>query len=120
MHFNVKINDSCTCFSMITNCMSLSLTFLAFICHFRFNFIIKKNSSSSKGIAGNIQSRDQPNSLDLQSLTGDSTGLSANSYVNERHRDLAISAVLMDEWLKEMSAISQEMSIVLLNENLKR
>jgi hypothetical protein len=26
----------------------------------------------------------------------------------------------MDEWLKEMSAISQEMSIVLLNENLKQ
>jgi hypothetical protein len=45
---------------------------------------------------------------------------SANSYINERHRDLAISAVLMDEWLKEMSAISQEMSIVLLNENFKK
>lgn len=64
--------------------------------------------------------RDQPNSLEMQSSTNDTHGLSANSYVNERHRDLAISAVLMDEWLKEMSAISQEMSIVLLNENFKR
>lgn len=42
------------------------------------------------------------------------------SMVNERHRDLAISAVIMDEFLKELSAISQEMSIVLLNENLMR
>lgn len=69
------------------------------------------------GIANNIQLRDQPNSLELQA---NADGHSANSYVNERHRDLAISAVLMDEWLKEMSAISQEMSIVLLNENLKK
>lgn len=44
----------------------------------------------------------------------------ASSYVNERQRDLAISAIIMDEFLKELSAISQEMSIVLLNENLKK
>jgi hypothetical protein len=48
-----------------------------------------------------------------------SEGMSANSYVNERHMSIANAAVLMDEWLKELSAISQEMSIVLLNENLK-
>lgn len=53
-------------------------------------------------------------------MGSEATGISANTYVNERHRDLAIAAVLMDEWLKEMSAISQEMSIVLLNENFKR
>ncbi|CRK98436.1 CLUMA_CG011793, isoform B [Clunio marinus] len=78
------------------------------------------SATNSQGIASNIQLRDQPNSLELQSSSNDPIGISASSYMNERHRDLAISAVLMDEWLKEMSAISQEMSIVLLNENLKR
>lgn len=72
------------------------------------------------GLANNVQLRDQPNSLEFQSSGNDPIGSSSNSYISERHRDLAISAVLMDEWLKEMSAISQEMSIVLLNENLKQ
>lgn len=72
-------------------------------------------SKSFLGIASNI--RDQPNSLELQSSMNDG---SASSYVNERQRDLAISAIIMDEFLKELSAISQEMSIVLLNENLKK
>lgn len=58
-----------------------------------------------------------PNSLELQTSINES-GLSASTY-NERQRDLAISAIIMDEFLKEISAISQEMSIVLLNENLK-
>ncbi|XP_070498664.1 FHIP family protein AGAP011705 isoform X2 [Chironomus tepperi] len=68
------------------------------------------------GIATNL--RDQPNSLELQPTMNDSSALILN--VNERHRDLAISAVVMDEFLKELSAISQEMSIVLLNENFMR
>ena len=68
------------------------------------------------GIATNL--RDQPNSLELQPTMTDSSALILN--VNDRHRDLAISAVVMDEFLKELSAISQEMSIVLLNENFMR
>lgn len=68
------------------------------------------------GIATNL--RDQSNSLELQPTINDSSALILN--VNERHRDLAISAVVMDEFLKELSAISQEMSIVLLNENFMR
>ena len=64
--------------------------------------------------------REGPNSLELQPSLNDSTGISSNTYVNERHRDLAISAILMDEFLKELSSISQEMYIVLLNENFKR
>lgn len=70
------------------------------------------------GIAGHL--RDQPSSLELQTSTDTNFLSTGSSYINERHRDLAISAVLMDEWLKEMSAISQEMSIVLLNENFKK
>lgn len=37
--------------------------------------------------------RDQPNSFEQSN-----EGMSANSFINERHRDLAISALLMDEW----------------------
>lgn len=71
------------------------------------------------GIASNL--RDQPNSLELQASINDtSSGLSISPYLNERQRDLAISAIIVDEFLKELSAISQEMSIVLLNENLKK
>lgn len=33
---------------------------------------------------------------------------------NKRTRDLAICAVILDEWLKELAAISQEQSIVML------
>ncbi|XP_031633698.1 UPF0518 protein GJ17503 isoform X2 [Contarinia nasturtii] len=35
---------------------------------------------------------------------------------NKRMRDLALCAVLLDEWLKELAAISQEQSIVLLTD----
>lgn len=91
---------------------------MCFVCYFFSDLFLTR--VSFKGIANNIQMREQTSSLETQSSSNDSIGLSANSYVNERHRDLAISAVLMDEWLKELSAISQELSIVLLNENLKR
>ena len=58
---------------------------------------------------------EQPGSLTETSV------LNTNSlYANERQKDLAISAVLLDEWFKELSAISQEQSIVLLNEDFKR
>lgn len=33
---------------------------------------------------------------------------------SDRNRDLAICAVVLDEWLKELSAISQEQSIIML------
>lgn len=71
------------------------------------------------GLTNNIPSRDQ---IDQQpgSLT-EATVLTSNSlYANERQKDLAISAVLLDEWFKELSAISQEQSIVLLNEDFNR
>lgn len=37
---------------------------------------------------------------------------------NERSRDLALCAVILDEWLKELSAISQEQNIVMLGDSL--
>lgn len=64
-----------------------------------------------------MNTKDHLNSLELSG--NESLRLGVNSYINERHRDLAISAVLLDEWLKELSAISQELSIVLLDENVQ-
>lgn len=70
----------------------------------------------------------EPTSIDSSSLGSMSTigaSLSSNSTttvsiyqngngMNERTRDLALCAVILDEWLKELSAISQEHSIVML------
>uniref|UniRef100_U5EYG6 FHF complex subunit HOOK-interacting protein C-terminal domain-containing protein n=1 Tax=Corethrella appendiculata TaxID=1370023 RepID=U5EYG6_9DIPT len=39
---------------------------------------------------------------------------------NDRQRDLAICAVLLDEWLKELSAISQEQCITMIAEQVRR
>lgn len=51
----------------------------------------------------------------MGSLSSNSTsnGISTS---NERQRDLALCAVILDEWLKELSAISQEQSIVMLTD----
>lgn len=37
---------------------------------------------------------------------------------SNRNRDLALCAVLLDEWLKELAAIAQEQSIVMIHEHL--
>lgn len=43
-----------------------------------------------------------------------STGSGASTSASERDQNLAICAVLLDEWLKELSAIAQEHYIVML------
>ncbi|XP_036319602.1 UPF0518 protein GJ17503 isoform X2 [Rhagoletis pomonella] len=68
-------------------------------------------SSSGAAIGG---SGSEPVSLDSLS----SMGAIANTSGTERTRDLALCAVLLDEWLKELAAIAQEHSVVLLNENI--
>ncbi|XP_016987691.1 FHIP family protein GE18198 isoform X3 [Drosophila rhopaloa] len=45
-----------------------------------------------------------------------SMGIIASTSGTERSRDLALCAVLMDEWLKELAAIAQEQSVVLVTE----
>lgn len=66
----------------------------------------------------------EPTSLDsthsssstvMGSLSSNSTNNGVNTS-NERQRDLALCAVMLDEWLKELSAISQEQSIVMLTD----
>lgn len=37
---------------------------------------------------------------------------------SERQRDLAVSAVVLDEWLKELSAITQEQCIIMISEQV--
>ncbi|KAH8282859.1 hypothetical protein KR054_010381 [Drosophila jambulina] len=45
-----------------------------------------------------------------------SMGIIASTSGTERSRDLALCAVLLDEWLKELAAIAQEQSVVLVTE----
>ncbi|CAD7081204.1 unnamed protein product [Hermetia illucens] len=58
----------------------------------------------------------EPNSLDSLSSMTSTIGAIANTSGTERTRDLALCAVLLDEWLKELAAISHEQSIVMLAE----
>ncbi|XP_068144021.1 FHIP family protein GK23746 isoform X1 [Drosophila tropicalis] len=55
----------------------------------------------------------EPVSLDS---VGSSMGIIANTSGTERSRDLALCAVLLDEWLKELAAIAQEQSVVLVTD----
>lgn len=66
----------------------------------------------------------EPSSMDsMQSTTSTlsaGTQMSSLTSTNERARDLAICAVILDEWLKELSAITQEQSIAMLTEWLEK
>lgn len=61
-----------------------------------------------------------PASLTSLAATAPGSGHSSLEYslVNglgsERQRDLAVCAVVLDEWLKELSAITQEQSLVMV------
>ncbi|XP_059612393.1 FHIP family protein GK23746 isoform X2 [Phlebotomus argentipes] len=55
----------------------------------------------------------EPQSLDSWSSSNSSSTTTA-SKSNGRTKDLAICAVVLDEWLKELSAISQEQSILMI------
>lgn len=76
------------------------------------------SSSTLHGIdASSIQTgnfNSEPVSLDSVA----SMGIIANTSGTERSRDLALCAVLLDEWLKELSAIALEQSVVLVTEQL--
>ncbi|XP_037025547.1 UPF0518 protein GF15501 isoform X3 [Bradysia coprophila] len=90
-----------------------------------------KRAPNSSGAASHISiplretnPSSEPTSLDsthsssstvMGSLSSNSTSNGINGS-NERQRDLALCAVILDEWLKELSAISQEQSIVMLTD----
>ncbi|XP_039958496.1 UPF0518 protein GJ17503 isoform X2 [Bactrocera tryoni] len=71
--------------------------------------LVSNSSVTTLGGSGS-----EPVSLDSLS----SMGAIANTSGTERTRDLALCAVLLDEWLKELAAIAQEQSVVLINENI--
>ncbi|XP_053690260.1 FHIP family protein AAEL005291 isoform X2 [Sabethes cyaneus] len=55
------------------------------------------------------------NSLEYTSVNINGSVIGVGS---ERQRDLAVSAVILDEWLKELAAITQEQCIVMLSEQI--
>lgn len=67
-------------------------------------------SSSGNNIM--MKETSEPQSLDSWSSINSSTATTSKS--NGRTKDLAICAVVLDEWLKELSAISQEQSILMI------
>lgn len=79
--------------------------------------------------SANTAARDQissktsePSSLDysnhssLDTISNLSSAANSTTSNNKRTRDLALCAVILDEWLKELAAISQEQSIVMLTD----
>nr|XP_036224862.1 UPF0518 protein GJ17503 isoform X3 [Bactrocera oleae]XP_036224863.1 UPF0518 protein GJ17503 isoform X3 [Bactrocera oleae] len=77
--------------------------------HGASTLLVSNSSVTTLGGSGS-----EPVSLDSLS----SMGAIANTSGTERTRDLALCAVLLDEWLKELAAIAQEQSVVLINENI--
>ncbi|KAH8403275.1 hypothetical protein KR222_009578 [Zaprionus bogoriensis] len=77
------------------------------------------SSSTLHGVDGG--SGLQTSSFNSEPVSLDSVasmGIIANTSGTERSRDLALCAVLLDEWLKELSAIALEQSVVLVTEQL--
>lgn len=50
----------------------------------------------------------------MDSVSSLNSGLSTAS--SERMKDLAVCAVLLDEWLKELSAVAQEQMVMMITE----
>uniref|UniRef100_A0A6B2EI34 FHF complex subunit HOOK-interacting protein C-terminal domain-containing protein n=1 Tax=Phlebotomus kandelakii TaxID=1109342 RepID=A0A6B2EI34_9DIPT len=79
-----------------------------------FSSIFRRPSASGSSSGNNIMMKEssEPQSLDSWSSSNSSTATTSKS--TGRTKDLAICAVILDEWLKELSAISQEQSILMI------
>ncbi|GAB0095645.1 hypothetical protein DMENIID0001_110500 [Sergentomyia squamirostris] len=73
-------------------------------------FFPQTGTSSGNNIM--MKETSEPQSLD--SWTSSSSSAVTSLKANGRTKDLAVCAVILDEWLKELSAISQEQSILML------
>lgn len=71
------------------------------------------STTMGSNFIGGGGSASEPASLDSLS----STMGAITSGGTERTRDLALCAVLLDEWLKELAAIAQEQSVVMLEKD---
>ncbi|XP_030384741.1 UPF0518 protein CG3558 isoform X2 [Scaptodrosophila lebanonensis] len=69
---------------------------------------------ANDGLNSTASFNSEPVSLDSVA----SMGIIANTSGTERTRDLALCAILLDEWLKELAAIAQEQSVVLVTDAL--
>uniref|UniRef100_A0A1L8DAT4 FHF complex subunit HOOK-interacting protein C-terminal domain-containing protein n=1 Tax=Nyssomyia neivai TaxID=330878 RepID=A0A1L8DAT4_9DIPT len=76
--------------------------------------IFRRPSASGSSSGNNIMMKEtsEPQSIESWSSAGSTTTISSKS--NSRTKDLAVCAVILDEWLKELSAISQEQSILMI------
>ncbi|XP_053661460.1 FHIP family protein AGAP011705 [Anopheles marshallii] len=76
-------------------------------------FMSVDTTTPSNGLIGPNAGNDHPNSsLDH--------GLANYSVGSERQLNLAIGAVLLDEWLRELSAVTQEQCIMMLSEQVQQ
>lgn len=74
----------------------------------------RRDSGSANEQPTSLDSTSSPfSSLTMTLGSPASTASSVLSTASERDQNLAICAVLLDEWLKELSAISQEQFIVM-------
>ncbi|XP_073832595.1 FHIP family protein GJ17503 isoform X2 [Musca autumnalis] len=74
-------------------------------------------TTSASILMSNIMGGSGQNSgpASLDSLSSSMGAIANTSGGTERTRDLALCAVLLDEWLKELAAIAQEQSVVMIN-----
>lgn len=80
------------------------------------NATVREMSPSSGQMSFESMSNDNSTYSSLDAISSSSPNITATITNNKRMRDLALCAVLLDEWLKELAAISQEQSIVLLTD----
>ncbi|KAH8358349.1 hypothetical protein KR200_004716 [Drosophila serrata] len=78
--------------------------------------ITTHSSSTLHGMDGGPSTGGGFNSEPVSLDSVASMGIIASTSGTERSRDLALCAVLLDEWLKELAAIAQEQSVVLVTE----
>ncbi|XP_032595108.1 FHIP family protein GH13096 isoform X2 [Drosophila grimshawi] len=79
------------------------------------------SATHSSSTLHGVESGPQTASFNSEPVSMDSVasmGIIANTSGTERSRDLALCAVLLDEWLKELAAIALEQSVVLVTEQL--
>lgn len=80
------------------------------------NATLREASPSSGHQSFDSLSNDSSTYSSIDAISSASSSAAATMSNNKRTRDLALCAVLLDEWLKELAAISQEQSIVLLTD----
>lgn len=80
------------------------------------NATVREASPSSGPMSYDSLSNDSSTYSSIDAISSSSANAAATITNNKRTRDLALCAVLLDEWLKELAAISQEQSIVLLTD----